>query len=202
MAPYSVNTRVFHPPSACWNEWCIGRCTFSVIARWMISGKNWQGAIPWVKYSGGRNRVGKFFLSPFDYSSPSLSCQHSNCTNLSSQSELAAGPTLYEGVKACHERGNEWAENGPRKLIARMEGREEYVHPLINLIVFMGQRVHISAACIMRAWNKVIHCILFQVMGVWAKDQEERPDAKLWEHKGFPVHRPLGHSMFIKYFSC
>lgn len=55
-----------------------------------------------------------------------------------------------------------------------MEGRGKYVHPLINLIVFMGQRVHISAARIMRAWNKVIHCIPFKIMWVWAKDQEKR----------------------------
>lgn len=33
--------------------------------------------------------------------------------------------------------------NGPRKLIAGMKGRGKYVHPLINLIVFMGQSTYL-----------------------------------------------------------
>lgn len=151
--------------------WLCILCNCSPVSIWEIK---WWGVVPWVKCSRGKDRFEKSvafltFRYPFDYSERSFSCGHLDWTNQSSQSELAAGPILLKEVKACHDGEDEsvhWAENGPKKLIARMEARAKYVHPLINLIVFMGQRVHISAACIMRAWNKVIHCIPFTIMWV------------------------------------
>lgn len=52
----------------------------------------------------------------------------------------------------------------------------------------MGQRQHISADCITRVWNKVIHCISFKIMLVWAKDQETR---QLMKKKAFTIHISL-----------
>lgn len=47
----------------------------------------------------------------------------------------------------------------------------------------MGQREHISAASIMRAGNKVIHRIPFEIMQVWALDQEKDHKAKLLKNR-------------------
>jgi len=55
----------------------------------------------------------------------------------------------------------------------------------------MGQREHISAACIMRAWNKVIHGVPFKMMGVWAKDHGDEAEYKAREIKRLPVPAPL-----------
>lgn len=68
-----------------------------------------------------------FLFSSFDYGLLSLSCQGLSCKNLSSQSELAAGPILKKrkGGKASRDGESEsvdWTQNGPRELIG---GKEE-----------------------------------------------------------------------------
>lgn len=51
------------------------------------------------------------FLCAFDYSTHSLGCQHLNCTNLSSRSELAAGPFCKKKYRLVMiERMNEFTE--------------------------------------------------------------------------------------------
>ena len=151
--PPSVNTPVFPQPSASGIGWCIARWTFSVIARWVISGgKNWQGEAPWMKCFPQAKMALKTwsllhtFLFPFwlylgliklpafelykSIKSIRISCR--------SYSEEGGGG----GEEACRDGENEsvhWAENGHRRRTARMEGRRKYVQPLINLIVFMDK---------------------------------------------------------------
>lgn len=87
--PDSVNTPVFHQPSACRSGWCIDRRSFCVNRSLLRGcGEKWQGGALSVKWSRGEAEFENLspFLSTFDYVSCSLSGSRSNCTNPSRQS--------------------------------------------------------------------------------------------------------------------